>query len=92
MIGLNLPRALERTLATTNPIENLNSLTPRTCGRVKRWRNGEMILRWMTAAMSEATKGFRRLKGHAGMPLLLAWLKRNDAAIDDDARKSVAAS
>ena len=91
VIGLNLPRALERTLATTNPIENLNSLTRRTCGRVRRWRSGDMILRWMTAAMSEATNGFRRLKGHGGMPLLLAWLKRNDAAIDGDSKQSVAA-
>lgn len=39
-LGMNLPRALERTLATTNPIENLNLLTRRTCGRVKCWRNG----------------------------------------------------
>ena len=91
VIGLNLPRALERTLATTNPIENLNSLTRRTCGLVKRWRNGEMILRWMTAATSEATRGFRRLKGHAGMPLLLAWLRRHDAAIDGESKANVAA-
>jgi len=45
----------------------------------------------MTAAMSEATNGFRRLKGHAGMPLLLAWLKRHDAAIDGDSKQNVAA-
>ena len=38
----------------------------RVCGRVKRWQSGEMILRWMTAAMSEAANGFRRLKGYAG--------------------------
>ncbi len=75
----------------TNPIENLNSLTRRTCGCVKRWRNGEMILRWMTAATSEATNGFRRLKGHAGMPLLIAWLRRHDAAIDGTSKVNVAA-
>jgi len=78
VLGFGLPRALERTLATTNPIENLNSTARRVCGRVKRWRAGEMILRWMTGAMSEAAKGFRRLKGHAGMPLLVARLKAND--------------
>jgi len=92
VVGLGLPRALERTLATTNPIENLNSLARRVCGRVKRWRNGEMILRWMTAAMSEAAKGFRRLKGHAGMPLLIAWLRRNDEAIDGEANLNVGAA
>src|ERR1700737_3054180 len=82
VVGLGLPRALERTLTTTNPIENLNSVARRVCGRVSRWRGGEMIIRWMTAAMSEAAKGFRRLKGHAGMPALIAWLRSNDKAID----------
>jgi putative transposase len=78
VVGLGLPNALERTLATTNPIENVNSVARRVCGRVTRWRSGEMILRWMLSAMSEAAKGFRRLKGHAGMPLLIARLKAND--------------
>lgn len=91
VLGLNLPRALERTLATTNPIENLNSLARRVCGRVKRWRTGEMILRWMTAAMTEAAKGFRLLKGHAGMPLLIAGLKRNDEALEGVEKVNVAA-
>jgi putative transposase len=92
VVGLGLPRALERTLATTNPIENLNSVARRVCGRVKRWRGGEMIVRWMVGAVSEAAKGFRRLKGYAGMPLLLAWLRRNDEAIDGEAKLNVGAA
>ena len=91
VVGLGLPRALERTLATTNPIENLNSVARRVCGRVKRWRGGEMIVRWMTAAMGEAAKGFRRLKGYAGMPLLLAWLRQNDEALQSKVKMNVAA-
>ncbi len=91
MLGLGLPHALERSLATTNPTENLNSLARRVCVRVMRWRNGEMMLRWMTAAMSEATKGFRRLKGTLEMPLLIAWLRRNDQAIDGESKGNVAA-
>jgi putative transposase len=31
---------------------------------VKRWRDGEMVLRWCAAGMSEAAKQFRRVKGH----------------------------
>ncbi len=50
-----------------------------------------MILRWMVGAMGEAAKGFRRLKGHAGMPILLAWLRRNNQAIDGEAKAEVAA-
>ena len=92
VVGLNLPRALERALATTNPIENLNSTSRRVCGRVTRWRGGEMIIRWMVGSMREAAKGFRRLKGHAGMPLLIAWLRRNDEVIDGTAKVDVRAA
>jgi transposase-like protein len=87
VLRLGLPRALERTLATTNPIENLNSAARRICGRVKHWRSGEMILRWMTAAMREAAKGFRRLKGHSGMPLLIARLKANDDLLSNSSNQ-----
>ena len=78
VMGLCLPPALVRTLATTNPIENLMNCVRRVSGRVKRWRGGEMILRWMGAALGEAQKGFRRLKGHAGMKKLVAALRAND--------------
>ena len=37
---------------------------------VKRWRGGQMMLRWVAAGVLEAAKGFRRLKGHADMPQL----------------------
>jgi len=67
-MGLELPRALERTLSTTNAIENLMSRARAVTRNVKRWRGGEMILRWMATPASEAEKGFRRLKGHAGVP------------------------
>ena len=39
---------------------------------VKRWRNGKMMIRWMTAAVFEAAKGFRRLKGCKNLPALVA--------------------
>ena len=79
-----LPPALERTLSTTNPIENLNDQIRRVTRRVKRWRDGQMVLRWTSAALLEAEKGFHRLKGHKGMPTLVAALRRNDAQLDGD--------
>ena len=36
-----------------------------------------MVLRWTTAVL-EAVKGFRRLKGHADMPTLVAALRARD--------------
>ena len=67
-------------------------------GRAPRVRTGHALARWRDdraldgRAMSEAAKGFRRLKGHAGMPLLLAWLRRNDETIDGEAKLNVGAA
>jgi len=74
--------ALKRTLVTTNPIENLNSVIRRIQRNVKRWRDGTMVLRWVGVGLQEAAKGFRRLKGHAGMPKLLVALRAHDARLD----------
>jgi transposase-like protein len=73
---MKLPEWLERTLSTTNAIENLNGGIRRVTHNVKRWRDGAMSRRWVGAAILEAEKGFRRLRGHKGMPLLLAALGR----------------
>ena len=75
---------LARTLATTNPIENINSSIRRTTRNVKRWQGGTMVLRWVGAALHEAAKGFHRLKGHAGMPKLVAFLRANDECLDNE--------
>ena len=74
MKGLGLDDSLERTLSTTNPIENINERIRRVTGRVKRWRGGAMVLRWTLAGVLEAERGFRRVKGCSGMPKLIAAL------------------
>lgn len=82
--GMKLPKNLERTLSTTNPIENLNGGVRDMIRRVKRWRGGKMILRWVGAAVLERSRGFRRVRGCKGMPGLLLVLQRNDNSIDSD--------
>lgn len=79
VISLKLDNALSRTLATTNPIENLNSALRRIHHNVKRWQDGTMVLRWVAVGLHEARKGFRRLKGHEGMPKLVAALRAHDS-------------
>lgn len=73
--SMDLLAALERTLATTNPIENLNGTIRRVTRNVKRWRDGSMIKRWVAAALIEAQSGFRKLRGYKGMPKLIAYLR-----------------
>lgn len=74
--SMNLPANLERTLSTTNPIENLNSTIRRVHHKVKRWTDGNMVKRWVAAGVMEAQRGFRRLRGYKGMPLLIAALRQ----------------
>lgn len=81
VIELDLPRALERTLATTNPIDNVMGTCRRVTRNVKRWRNGAMIVRWIATGLREASRNFRRLRGHAGMPTLVAALRARDARL-----------
>lgn len=80
---MKLTKALERTLSTTNMIENVNGGVRDVTRRVKRWRGGSMILRWVAAAVIERSKTFRRLRGHKGMHALVAFLRANDARLDD---------
>lgn len=82
IIQMKLERSLERTLATTNPIENLNGGIRELTVNVKRWRSGTMIMRWVSAALLEKQKGFRRLNGYKSMPRLIEALRRNDATLD----------
>jgi len=78
--AFKLPAGLKRSLSTTNPIENIQSGIRRVCHRVTRWRGGKMVLRWVGAALAEHSRGFRRMRGHAGMPKLLQALRARDAS------------
>ena len=65
-------------MATTNTAESLLSRTLHVQRHVKRWRGGQMMRRWVAAGILEAVKGFRRLKGYADMPRLVAALRARD--------------
>lgn len=78
VLTLQLSGRLQRSLATTNAAESLLSRTRHVKRNVKRWRGGQMMLRWVAAGVLEAVKGFRRLKGCADMPRLVAALRARD--------------
>jgi transposase-like protein len=70
VIRLGLPAELRRSLACTNIIENMMGTVRRVCRNVKRWQDASMALRWTSAAMLEASKGFRRLKAYKQLSAL----------------------
>jgi transposase-like protein len=78
VLTLKLSSRLRRSLATTNAAESLISRTRAVKRNVKRWRGGQMMLRWVAAGILEAVKGFRRLTGYADMPMLVSALRARD--------------
>jgi transposase-like protein len=78
VLALHLSDRLRRSLTTTNAIESLISRTRHIKHNIKRWRSGKMIVRWVAVGILEAVKGFRRLKGCADMPKLVAALRARD--------------
>jgi transposase-like protein len=78
---LGLPETLRRSLQSTNLIESALSVARDVTGRVKRWRGGDMRLRWMAAGLLRAESRFRRIRGCKDMPRLLAALQAYDAKI-----------
>jgi transposase-like protein len=61
---LRVPPTLARTLRSTNAIESMIEICRDHSSNVKRWRDGQMVLRWCAAGMGEAVKQFRRVNGH----------------------------
>jgi putative transposase len=83
VLRLRLPPTLCRTFSTTNAIENMNGTLRRVIRNVKRWRGEAMIARWVSLGVAEAQRGFRRVKGHAQMKLLLAALRPNKGVVEE---------
>jgi putative transposase len=79
VLRLNVPPTLARTLRSTNCIESMVSVCREHASNVKRWRDGQMALRWCAAGMVEAGKQFRRVNGHLHLPALRAALEREVA-------------
>jgi transposase-like protein len=74
ILRLGVPPTLARTLRSTNPIESMIEICREHSKNVKRWRNGQMALRWCAAGMLEAGHQFRRVNGHLHLPRLRAAL------------------
>jgi transposase-like protein len=87
---LEISGPLYRTLRGTNPIENLNGSVAEYTHNVKRWRHGSMIVRWVSAALLEAQKHFRRIRGSRDLPRLLQALQALEAEQGATVEKDVA--
>jgi len=76
VLRLGVPPTLARTLRSTNAIESMIGICRDHARNVKRWRDGQMALRWCAAGMVEARGQFRRVNGHLHLAKLAAELER----------------
>jgi putative transposase len=77
---LGVPPTLARTLRSTNTIESMIEICRDHAANVKRWQDGQMVLRWVAAGMGEARRQFRRVNGYLHLPALRATLEQAVAA------------
>ena len=75
--SLEVPNTLHRNLLSTNAIENSFRNTRNKLGRVTHFRaETDQATRWLSFALLEVEKGFRRISGHSDLPQLMAALER----------------
>jgi putative transposase len=82
VLRLGIPPTLARTLRSTNAIESMISICRTHARNVKRWRDGQMALRWCAAGMVEAGKQFRRVNGHLHLRSLRDTLEKVTETVD----------
>lgn len=73
---LQIPVSLHKCLGTTNIIESPQSGVQRRTSNVARWRDAEMVERWVASAWLLTEKHFRRIDGHRDLWALAAILGR----------------
>jgi putative transposase len=83
VLRLGVPPTLARTPRSTNAVESMISICRDHATNVKRWREGQMALRWCAAGMVEAGKQFRRVNGHLHLRSLRDTLNRVTETVGD---------
>lgn len=87
---LQIPDSLRKCLATTNVIESPQSGVERRTDNVTRWRDAEMVQRWVASAWLLTEKHFRRIDGHTDLWALAAILGREGKSTTQSSKEKIA--
>jgi len=74
---LGISRSIQRNLISTNIIESAIGVVKHQSCRVKRWRDGSMVKRWVASSLLDTEKKFRRISGCKDIWMPEAALKEN---------------
>lgn len=84
---LKLPPSLYKCLGTTNVIESPQSGVQKRTGNVTRWRDADMVERWVASAWLLTEKHFRKVIGHEHLWTLAVHLGREEKSNASEAEK-----
>jgi putative transposase len=84
---LQIPPSLHKCLATTNIIESPQGGVERRTHNVTRWRDADMVERWVASAWLLTETHFRRIDGHADLWALAAILGRETTGLKPSKEK-----
>ena len=87
---LHVPESIHKCLATTNIIESPLAGVERRTHNVTRWRDADMVQRWVASAWQLTEKHFRRIDGHADLWALAAILGRETKSTTQPSKEKVA--
>ena len=87
---LHIPDSLHKCLATTNIIESPQGGVERRTHNVTRWRDADMVERWVASAWLLTEKHFRRIDGHAHLWALAAILGRENKSTTQPSKEKIA--
>jgi putative transposase len=87
---LQIPESLHKCLATTNVIESPQSGVERRTDNVTRWRDADMVQRWVASAWLLTEKHFRRIDGHADLWALAVILGREGSSTTQSSKEKIA--
>lgn len=87
---LKIPESLHKCLATTNIIESPQGGVERRTHNVTRWRDADMVQRWVASAWVLTEKHFRRIDGHGDLWALAAILGRETKSTTQPSKEKVA--
>ena len=76
---LKVPALLRKTVMSTNPIESMFSLVRHSERNIKRSRGSAMLQRWLGTVLLYCEQQFKRVKGFAGIPQVMATIEAEHA-------------
>jgi transposase-like protein len=89
-LRLGMTGALYRTVRSTNLIESLNGTVAAFVRNVRKWRSGDMLLRWAATALKHAEPRFNRVRGYQELDGLVTALRQHEQAARRDTQQHVA--